>query len=183
MTKKNKTMDILAIIGFVTGGTLLGYKLGKRSKEKNNKEANNTQRDTQTETDSTRTCELPEIAFLREKDRLFPLLRGVSSSNITNKDEWKKIIEEINNEDLTAMWNNGSKNPNLWVIYLQSFGIQQDFLTEFVGIVEYNERYNVSNATQIEVGKTYQVLFPCWIYTDRNNIKQVALKGVVEIKK
>jgi hypothetical protein len=126
---------------------------------------------------------LPEIAFLREKDRLFPLLRGVSSSNITNKDEWKKIIDEINNEDLTAMWNNGSKNPNLWVIYLQSFGIQQDFLTEFVGIVEYNERYNVSNATQIEVGKTYQVLFPCWIYTDRNNIKQVALKGVVEIKK
>lgn len=176
-------MSLLGGVVATAAGLFVGYRLGKRSKENKEKNTKATQSDNQqTATNSTRTCELPKVAFLREKDRLFPLLRGISSSNITNKDEWTKIIEEINNEDLTAMWNNGSKNPNLWFVYLQSFGLQQDFLNEFVGIVEYNERYNISNATQIEVGKTYQVLLPCWIYTDENNIKKVALKGVAEIK-
>lgn len=165
----------------IVGGVFVGYKIGQRSKSKDRqKKKLSNQEDRPKE---ERPYVAPDKAFWDNKSKLFPLLRGVSCDGITNKDEWTAIIREIRNEELSHMWNAGMQNHNLWITYLQSFGVQMDIITEFEGMEGFNEMYDTVDGKSIEIGKEYVVVSPCWIFTDTSNVKSVALRGVVRIKK
>lgn len=122
------------------------------------------------------------VAVRKNLDKIFPLLRGVSTSKIDNSQDWSELIVSINNEDLNEMWQDAISRPTLWLTYLQSFGIQKDLTSEFKYISEYDELYSCQNGVKMQVGQTYTVVSPCWIYTDAEKGKIVALKGIVTEK-
>ena len=124
-----------------------------------------------------------DIAFQENLEKFKPLLRGVSKTKISNKEEWTSLIVSINNDDLIAMWKAAINRPDLWMTYLQTFGLQIDLLDSFEALEEYKEMYDTSDGTPLQMGKIYKVVSTCWIYTDENNYKSVALKGVVSLIK
>ena len=109
-------------------------------------------------------------------------MRGVSKGQITNKRDWTTLIVSINNDDLTSMWKAASNRPDLWMTYLQTFGLQIDLLDSFEALEEYREMYDTSDRTPLQIGKVYKVVHNCWIYTDEDNQKSVALKGIVSLE-
>lgn len=123
-----------------------------------------------------------EIVFADNIDRFKPLLRGVSNKDIINKKDWTSLVVSINNDELTSMWESAINKPELWITYLQTFGLQIDLLDSFEALEEYKEMYETSDGTPLQIGATYKVVSNCWIYTDENNQKSVALKGVVILK-
>ena len=123
-----------------------------------------------------------EIVFADNIDRFKPLLSGVSNSAIINKKDWTSLVVSINNDELTSMWESAINKPELWITYLQTFGLQIDLLDSFEALEEYKEMYETSDGTPLQIGATYKVVSNCWIYTDENNQKSVALKGVVILK-
>lgn len=123
-----------------------------------------------------------EIAVKDNLKKIIPLLDGVSQDGISNMDKWKEIIVSINNEDLTDMWKSAINRPNLWITYLQTFGLQRDLTAEFTCISEYRDMYSTEDDSELQDKKTYKVITPCWIYTDNDNNKEVVLKGVVKEK-
>lgn len=123
-----------------------------------------------------------EIVFADNIDRFKPLLRGVSNNTIINKKDWTSLVVSINNDELTSMWESAINKPELWVTYLQTFGLQIDLLDSFEALEEYKEMYETSDGTPLQIGTMYKVVSNCWIYTDENNHKSVALKGIVSLK-
>ncbi len=123
-----------------------------------------------------------ETAFTDNLDKFKPLLSGVSNSAIINKKDWTSLVVSINNDELTSMWESAINKPELWITYLQTFGLQIDLLDSFEALEEYKEMYETSDGTPLQIGATYKVVSNCWIYTDENNQKSVALKGVVILK-
>ena len=123
-----------------------------------------------------------EIAFVDNLDKFKPLLRGVSKGHITNKKDWTSLVVSINNDELTSMWESAINKPELWITYLQTFGLQIDLLDPFEAFEEYKEMYETSDRTPLQIGKVYKVVHNCWIYTDENNQKSVALKGIVSLE-
>lgn len=122
----------------------------------------------------------PAIVAVREHlDEIFPLLRGVSFTKIDNMEDWKNLLISIHNDDLIEMWKDVIARPNLWITYLQTFGIQQDLTSEFTYVPEYDEMYSCIG-DDFNTGDTYSVISPCWIYTDAENHQTVALKGKVK---
>lgn len=120
-----------------------------------------------------------ETAFVENKDKFVPLLSGVSKNGITNKDKWTEEIVGLNNRELIDMWKAAANNPPLWVTYLQSFGFQTDFVEEFDAVESHTEMYETQNGESVVLGKHYKVVCSCWIYTDEDNNKEVAKKGIV----
>lgn len=123
-----------------------------------------------------------EISFTDNLNKFKPLLRGVYRNVIANKEDWTFLIVSINNDELTSMWRAAINRPDLWVTYLQTFGLQIDLLDSFEALEEYKEMYDTEDGTPLQIGKTYKVVSNCWIYTDENNQKSVALKGIVSLK-
>ncbi|GEM_PF-6909466 len=124
--------------------------------------------------------ESAEMAFKRNMEEIIPLLRGVHSECIANKEQWCFVINKIANMELASLWDAGSKRPALWITCLQSFGLQADLIEVFEGVKGYEEMYDVEDGSALEKEKKYRVIFPCWLYTDEKNSKSVALKGVVK---
>lgn len=123
-----------------------------------------------------------EIAFERNLEKIVPLLRGVAKDRISNIADWNSVIIGINNDELTDMWKTGAHRPEMWVTYLQTFGLQVDWVESFECIEEHKEMYSTIENESPEVGKKYVVTSPCWIYTNESNQKSVILKGVVKQK-
>lgn len=121
-----------------------------------------------------------EVAIEKNLNKIAPLLRGVTRDCITNDDEWTSLIVSINNDDLIELWKKCVKRPELWVTYLQTFNLQMDWVDSFEGLKEYKEQYANEDGSEIEVGKKYSVIAPCWIHTNANNQKSVILKGIVK---
>lgn len=123
-----------------------------------------------------------EIAVQENLDLIKPLLRGVTKTDIANKGQWSSVITSIDNEDLSDMWQDAQKQPGLWYTYLQTFGLQCDLVSEFTCLPDYMERYSTDDGQPLECNNVYVVESPCWIYTDSENNKSVALKGIVTKK-
>lgn len=121
-----------------------------------------------------------EFAVEKNLTKIAPLLRGVSRESITNSEEWTSLVISINNDDLTQLWKECVKRPELWVTYLQTFKLQMEWVDSFEGLDGYKEKYSMENGDDIVIGKKYRVVSPCWIYTDKNNQKSVILKGIVK---
>lgn len=121
-----------------------------------------------------------EFAVEKNLTKIAPLLRGVSRESITNSEDWTSLVISINNDDLTQLWKECVKRPELWVTYLQTFKLQMEWVDSFEGLDGYKEKYSMENGDEIVVGKKYRVVSPCWIYTDKNNQKSVILKGIVK---
>lgn len=119
-----------------------------------------------------------EIAVFKHLEQIKPLLHGVTKTQISNKELWTDVIVSINNEELTEMWGSAINRPGLWITYLQSFGIQSDFTSEFTCLPEYQDMYINKEGVMIN-GNKYRVISPCWIYTDSDNIKHIIQKGIV----
>lgn len=116
------------------------------------------------------------VAVRRNLTAIFALLGGVSVSRIDNMEEWKNLLISIHNDDLIDMWRDVITRPNLWITYLQTFGIQQDLTSEFTYLPEYVEMYSCIGE-EFKVGEVYTVISPCWIYTNADNNQSVALRG------
>lgn len=121
------------------------------------------------------------VAVRKNLSNIFSLLGGVSASKIDNMEEWKNLLISIHNDELIDMWRDVIKQPNLWITYLQTFGIQQDLTLEFTYLPEYEEMYSCIDE-DFKAGYIYTVISPCWIYTDQDNNQTVALRGKVTKK-
>lgn len=120
-----------------------------------------------------------DIAFKENLDKFAPLLKGVSRQEITNQQEWTEIIVSINNEELTDLWMAANKRPELWMTYLQTFGLQIDLVDSFEAAAYHAELYDDLSHEDLIIGQKYKVVSSCWIYTDENNEKSVICKGTV----
>lgn len=123
-----------------------------------------------------------EIAFERNLQKIVPLLRGVTKDGISNIEDWNSVVISIDNDELTDMWKTGANRPEMWVTYLQTFGLQVDWVEAFECIEEHKEMYYTNENESPEVGVKYVVTSPCWIYTNESNQKSVILKGIVRQK-
>lgn len=120
-----------------------------------------------------------DIAFKENMDLFIPLLDGVTKHEISNRAKWTEIIVSINNDELTELWRAANNRPDLWVTYLQTFGLQMDWVDTFEAAEYHKEMYDDKAGIELQIGKNYKVLSACWILTDENNLKSVAKKGVV----
>lgn len=119
-----------------------------------------------------------DIAFKENLNKFAPLLKGVSKQEIANRQEWTEAIVSINNEELTKLWKAANKRPDLWVTYLQTFGLQMDWVDIFEASEYHKEMYDDESGSELQIGKNYKVISACWIFTDDDNMKSVASKGV-----
>ena len=120
-----------------------------------------------------------DIAFKENLNRFVILLDGVSKNEIRNKAQWTDVIISTNNNDLIELWRAANNRPDLWVTYLQTFGLQMDWVDTFEAAEYHKEMYDDKTGLELQIGKNYKVLSACWILTDENNLKSVAKKGVV----
>lgn len=121
-----------------------------------------------------------KVAVRNHLSEITPLLHGVSDKGIVNISEWDNAIAKIDNKNLTEMWENSKNNSRLWLSRLSSFGLRRDMLGEFTAQSVYLDMYCLMGNGQIIVGEKYKVISPCWLYTDSDNNKVVALKGIVQ---
>lgn len=133
----------------------------------------------QTTSNSNKQYVPADIAFKENLDLFIPLLDGVTKQEISNRAKWTEIIVSINNDDLTELWRAANNRPDLWVTYLQTFGLQMDWVDTFEAAGYHKEMYDDKSGIELQVGKNYKVLSACWILTDENNLKSVAKKGIV----
>lgn len=111
------------------------------------------------------------------KQHLNTLLNGMY-----NCDDWGKLINEINNQELSAYWEKVCCNTDSILRMLAMWGIRPETCTDFVGMEPYKEMYQTTIGDSIENGQHYKVEDPCWIITDNyTGKKQVLLKGIVRL--
>lgn len=120
-----------------------------------------------------------DIAFKENLKKFASLLKGVSKQEITNRQEWTEAIVSVNNEELTDLWMAANKRPELWMTYLQTFGLQIDLVDSFEAAAYHAELYDDLSHEDLKIGQKYKVVSSCWIYTDENNEKSVVCKGTV----
>mgnify|MGYP006916145885 CR=1 FL=1 len=179
------------VIGVVVGGVVaIAYRSkSKKEIDKLRQEAENlrnelqherTRKDTQNDNKPKKDYAPADIAFKDNLKTFTPLLKGVSKKEITNRTKWTEAIISVNNEELTDLWKASNKRPELWITYLQTFGLQMDWVDSFVAMEYHTELYDVDSNEKIEVGQKYKVISSCWLYTDDNNEKSVVCKGVVK---
>lgn len=121
-------------------------------------------------------------AFLENLPKLLPYFSGVSEIIIDKKGLTDAIID-INDADLTALWNQTIDKPEMWINIMASFGVAADNRTEFAAMEKHLEMYSSIDDSPLEVGSRYSVLSACWILTESvegKTIKKVVKKGLVE---
>lgn len=120
-----------------------------------------------------------EIVVRENLGLISPLLKGVSKKGIINNQDWTEAIISINNDELTDIWKASNNRPELWMTYLQTFGFQIDYVDTFEAAPHHSELYDDMSGEDLAIGQMYKVMSYCWIYTDDNNEKSVACKGLV----
>lgn len=143
------------------------------------KTSSNPKPDSTPKTDTEKEYVPAEIAFKENLEKFAYLLKGVSKQEITNRQDWTETIITINNEELTDLWMTANKRPDLWMTYLQTFGLQIDLVDSFEATSYHTELYEDASGKVLEMGQMYKVVSSCWIYTDDNNEKSVVCKGLV----
>ena len=121
-----------------------------------------------------------ETAFADNKKLFIPLLSGVNSNGISNREKWTETIVGLNNKELIEMWKAAARDHYLWITYLQTFGYQADLVDEFDATEHHKEMYQTDSGETITTGQHYQVVKPGWIFTDEDNNKEVAKIGIVK---
>lgn len=126
-----------------------------------------------------------KVAFLNNLSRLMPFFSGVSEIKI-DRENLTDVIIDINDEDLTGLWNKMVNRPELWINQMAAWGVAPDTRQEFMAMEKHLELYSTKQGEAIEIGKQYKVLSACWILTTTDDkgasTKKVVKKGIAEPK-
>ena len=126
-----------------------------------------------------------KVAFINNLSRLMPFFSGVSEIKI-DRENLTDVIIDINDEDLTGLWNKMVNRPELWINQMAAWGVAPDTRQEFMAMEKHLELYSTKQGETIEIGKQYKVLSACWILTTTDDkgasTKKVVKKGIAEPK-
>lgn len=118
-------------------------------------------------------------AFLYNVDKFGSILPQLNNS--LNIEYWTEQIVDINNPQLTALWQHCLKNITVWKQMLSSWGLRQDTCKSFTYLDKYANMYETADGYDPEVDCKYRVIDGCWILTDDNTgNKRVIKKGIIE---
>lgn len=118
-------------------------------------------------------------AFLCNVDKFGSILPQLNDS--LNIESWTEQIVDINNPQLTALWQRCLKNVAVWKQMLSSWGLRQDTCKSFTYLDKYANMYETADGCDPEVDCKYRVVDGCWILTDDSTgNKRVIKKGVIE---
>lgn len=118
-------------------------------------------------------------AFLSNVNKFESILPQLNNS--LNIESWTEQIVDINNPQLTALWQRCLKNTAMWKQMLSSWGLRQDTCKSFTYLDKYANMYETADGSDPESSCKYRVLDGCWILTDDSTgNKRVIKKGIIE---
>lgn len=122
-------------------------------------------------------------AFLANIKKLAPLFDCLNNGSKFSGTVNDAIIE-INNKELMNLWTKICNNHKAVLRVLAMWGIKREDEIQFQAQKHHIERYDLTEGQSISLGKTYKMIYPCWIYTSINSNgvaqKSVAIKGLAQ---